>query len=107
VAWPYWWWLHCLWFGRKCHGGTRYQSSPTSGSLIVFWLICGVIAAAIRSAKNRSAFGWFVLGPLFAPSILIVVAIPMMSKSAFPTPGGESSWLVQVWAIHRWYKGNY
>jgi hypothetical protein len=26
-----------------------------TGGLIVFWLICGVIAAVIASAKNRNA----------------------------------------------------
>ena len=49
----------------------------TSG-LIVFWLICGAIAAAIGSAKNRSALGWFLLGALFAPSVLIVAVLPKL-----------------------------
>jgi hypothetical protein len=27
-------------------------------TLIVFWLVCGVAAAAIASAKNSSGLGW-------------------------------------------------
>jgi hypothetical protein len=50
----------------------------TTGTLIVFWLVCGVIAAAIGSAKNRSALGWFMLGALFAPSVLIVAVLPKL-----------------------------
>jgi len=49
-----------------------------SAGLIVFWLICGMIAAAIGSAKNRSALGWFVLGAVFAPSVLIVAVLPKL-----------------------------
>jgi hypothetical protein len=47
-------------------------------TLIVFWLICGVIAAVIGSAKNRSTVGWFLLGALFAPSVLIVAVLPKL-----------------------------
>ena len=60
----------------------------TSG-LIVFWLICGAIAAAIGSAKNRSALGWFLLGALFAPSVLIVAMLPKLPPR--PPLGEESS----------------
>jgi hypothetical protein len=49
-----------------------------SATLIVFWLICGGIAAAIGSAKNRNVLGWFVLGALFAPSVLIVAVLPKL-----------------------------
>jgi uncharacterized oligopeptide transporter (OPT) family protein len=47
-------------------------------TFIVFWLVCGVVAAVIGSAKNRNAFGWFVLGALFAPSVLIVAVLPKL-----------------------------
>jgi hypothetical protein len=49
-----------------------------SAGLIVFWLICGVIAATIGSAKNRNALGRFVLGAVFAPSVLIVAVLPKL-----------------------------
>ena len=49
-----------------------------TGGLIVFWLICGVIAAVIASAKNRNALGWLALGALFAPSVLIVAVLPKL-----------------------------
>ena len=76
-------------------GGRGISLPQHHGSRIVFWLICGVIAAAIGSGKEPQCFWMVVLGPLFAPSVLIVVAIPITSKSTFPTPGGESSWLVE------------
>jgi hypothetical protein len=46
-----------------------------SAGLGVSWLVCGIIAAVIGLAKNRSAFGWFLLGALFAPSVLIVAVL--------------------------------
>jgi hypothetical protein len=46
-----------------------------TGGFIVFWPICGVIAAVIASAKNRNALGWLALGALFAPSVLIVAVL--------------------------------
>ncbi len=49
-----------------------------SVGLIVFSLICGVIATVIGSAKNRSAVNWFLLGALFAPSVLIVAVLPKL-----------------------------
>ncbi len=58
------------------------------GTLIVFWLICGVIAGVIGSAKNRSGLGWFVLGALFAPSVLIVAVLPKLPPK--PPPGMRS-----------------
>ena len=49
-----------------------------TGGFITFWLICGVIAAVVASAKNRNALGWLVLGALFAPSVLIVAVLPKL-----------------------------
>jgi hypothetical protein len=49
-----------------------------TGGLITFWLLCGVIAAVIASAKNRNALGWLALGVLFAPSVLIVAVLPKL-----------------------------
>ena len=55
-----------------------------TGGFIVFWLICGVIAAVIASAKNRNALGWLALGALFAPSVLIVAVLPKLPPGAPP-----------------------
>jgi hypothetical protein len=49
-----------------------------TGSFITFWLICGVIAAVVASAKNRNALGWLALGVLFPPSVLIVAVLPKL-----------------------------
>jgi hypothetical protein len=49
-----------------------------TGGFITFWLICGLIAAVIASAKNRNALGWLALGVLFAPSVLIVAVLPKL-----------------------------
>jgi hypothetical protein len=57
-------------------------------TFIVFWLVCGVVAAVIGSAKNRNAFGWFALGALFAPSVLIVAVLPKLPPK--PPPGMQS-----------------
>jgi hypothetical protein len=59
-----------------------------TGGLIVFWLICGGIAAAIGSAKNRGALAWFIYGALFAPSVLIVAFLPKLPPK--PPPGLRS-----------------
>ena len=53
-----------------------------SVGLVVFWLICGIIAAVIGSAKNRSALGWLLLGALFTPSVLIVAVLPKLPPSS-------------------------
>ena len=42
--------------------------------IIVVDIACGVACAVIASNKNRSAFGWFILGLLFPLIALIVIA---------------------------------
>jgi hypothetical protein len=59
-----------------------------SGGFITFWLICGLIAAVIASAKNRNALGWLALGVLFAPSVLIVAVLPKLPPG--PPPGMQA-----------------
>lgn len=48
---------------RACRFGSWHTLRV---ELVVFWLICAVIAAAIASSKGRSGFGWFLLGCLFS-----------------------------------------
>lgn len=44
---------------------------------VVAVVVCGVIAAAIASAKNRSMLGWFLLGALLGLiGVLIVALLP-------------------------------
>ena len=67
------------------------------GTLVVIWLICGVIASAIGSAKNRSTLGWFLLGALFAPSVLIVAVLPKLPPK--PPPGMRSDQCLRCNAV--------
>lgn len=41
--------------------------------LFLFWVICGIAAAAVASSKGRSGFGWFVLGIFLGPFALLMV----------------------------------
>ena len=52
-------------------------------TLIVIWLICGVITAAIGSAKGRGALDSFMWGAVFGIFGLIYVAV-----SKPPAPKG-------------------
>jgi hypothetical protein len=53
-----------------------------SAGVVIFWLICGVAAAAVGSAKNRSGLGWLALGALFPPNVLIVAVLPKLPPRA-------------------------
>ena len=67
-----------MWCGFDIATLTVVTNPNLSAGLGVFLLICGIIAAVIGSAKNRSALGWFLLGVLFAPSVLIVAVLPKL-----------------------------
>ena len=55
------------------------------GIMVVFGIVCAVVAAS----KNRSVFGWFILGMLFSLLALLVLAcLPSLSDS---TASGEPS----------------
>lgn len=41
--------------------------------IIIAWLIFGVVCAWIANGRDRSGFGWFVLGCLFGPLALIIL----------------------------------
>lgn len=43
--------------------------------LLLFWLVFAIACAVVASSKNRSGFGWFMLGLLFSFIALIVVAV--------------------------------
>lgn len=49
-----------------------------TGGLVTFWLVCGIIAAVIASAKNRNAPGWLALAALFPPCVIIVAVLPKL-----------------------------
>jgi len=49
--------------------------------LIILWIVCAFVAAAIASAKGRSAFGWFILGLLFSVfAVLVVLVLPSKNR---------------------------
>jgi hypothetical protein len=42
--------------------------------VLIFWLLCGVVAAVVASNKGRSGCGWMILGFLLGP-IGVVLAL--------------------------------
>lgn len=42
---------------------------------LAFWLFCGVIAAVIAEARRRSVIAWALLGFIFGPFAIILVAV--------------------------------
>lgn len=42
---------------------------------LVFWIVCGVIAAAIANSKGRSGAGFGCLGFLLGPIGIIIAAV--------------------------------
>ena len=51
------------------------------------WIACAIGAGAIASSKQRSFFGYFVLGLVF-PLIGLLIAIGMAPKQPTPRTGG-------------------
>jgi len=43
---------------------------------VIIWLLFGIVAAAIASYRGRSGCGWFLLGVLIGPFVLIVALLP-------------------------------
>ena len=56
-------------------------------SIIVIWIICGIVGAVVAGNKNRSAFGWFLLVVLFTPLLLIVLAC----LKSLPDPNAQTA----------------
>jgi hypothetical protein len=53
--------------------------------MLILWGFFAIIAAVLASKKNRSGFGWFLLGVLFGPFAWIVAAFPPLP----PKPAGN------------------
>ncbi len=47
----------------------------------ILWLLFALFSALIASSKNRSAFGWFLIGLFFGPFGLLVAALPAAEAS--------------------------
>lgn len=41
--------------------------------IFLFWIVCGIAACVVAVSKNRSGFGWFLLGMLLGPFALLMV----------------------------------
>lgn len=50
--------------------------------LVILWILCGVAAAFVASAKGRSGFGWFLLGLLFGPIALLAAAVTSPDRAS-------------------------
>jgi hypothetical protein len=50
--------------------------------IVIFWFLCAIFSAALASSKNRSGFGWFLLGLLFGPFGLLVAFFPKVEAPA-------------------------
>lgn len=48
--------------------------------VLLFWLLFGFFSAALAAHRNRSAFGWFLIGVLFGPFGLLVALFPPLEK---------------------------
>lgn len=58
--------------------------------LIVLWLLFAGACAVIAANKGRSTLGWFVLGFLFGPFALLVVAVLSRNEHAQVRRGLQS-----------------
>lgn len=50
--------------------------------ILVIWVICGVVTAVIASAKDRSGFGWLLIGLLLGIFGVILIACMPSNKPA-------------------------
>lgn len=57
----------------------------------VFWILFGVVAAIIAGTKGRSGFGWFILGLLFGPFSLVILALPTLDTATNSPTTPDSS----------------
>ena len=48
--------------------------------IVIIWLLFGIVAMVIANAKERSGCGWFLLGCMFGPFSLVVLALPALGK---------------------------
>jgi len=44
-------------------------------TILVIWLLFGIVSAVVASNKGRSGCGWFILGVLLGPIGLILVLV--------------------------------
>ncbi len=61
--------------------------------VLVVWVLCAFICAAVASGKGRSAGGWFFLGLIFGVFAAIAIAIlpnPTDAEAARVSSGGSS-----------------
>ena len=56
------------------------------------WVMCAVTAAVIAGGKQRSVFGWFLLGLLFSVFAVVMVAfLPRAERRPMATSGKQTA----------------
>ena len=54
---------------------------------VLFWILCGIVAAVIASSKGRSGCGWFILGALFGPFGIIFAFLASKNEESMVQAG--------------------
>ena len=81
--------------------------------ILIIWLLCAGVAAAIAGGKDRSRIGWFLLGLLLGIfAVIIVACLPSLRPQEFivenadgtasmveSIPRGRSDWVGMFLAI--------
>lgn len=57
--------------------------------VVVVWVFCAIISAAIARGKNRSGFGWFMLGLCFGPLAFAVGFLPPLAAATPDAPAEQ------------------
>lgn len=58
--------------------------------IVLLWLLFGFFSAMIASGKNRSTFGWFLVGILVGPFGLLVAFMPKIEDQGSVKPEAAS-----------------
>jgi hypothetical protein len=58
--------------------------------LLIFWILCGVVAAVVAGNKGRNGCGWFALGVLLGPFGLILALVVSKNQPVVEQEAVES-----------------
>jgi hypothetical protein len=58
--------------------------------IVVFWVLCGILAAVVATNKGRSGFGWFLIGLLLGPVGFILALVMSKNQPAVEQEALES-----------------
>jgi hypothetical protein len=63
-------------------------------TLIVVWLFCGFVAAAVAARKKLKVVAWVLMGALFGPVALMLVAFQAGPNPSVWSSGGSDKTFV-------------